>query len=53
MGLKQRGLREGTNRSDHLLWVGIAKPAFVRSGCGGAESGEEDHIIGMVVGDVL
>ena len=53
MNLKERGLREETDSSEHLLWIVIAKPAYLKSGYGGAESGEEYHIIGMVVGDVL
>ena len=51
---KERELREeGTNSSKHLLWVSIAKTAFVRSRYRSAESGEEDHVIGGFLKDVL
>ena len=35
----------GTNGSEHLLRVGIAKAAFVRSGYGCTEGGQEDDVI--------
>lgn len=51
---KQRESREErANSSEHLLWVGIAKTAFIRSGYWSAESGEEDHVIGVFLKDVL
>ncbi len=42
-----------TNSSEHLFWVGIAEAAFIRSGYGSSESGEEDHVIGVFLKDIL
>lgn len=39
--------------SEHLLWVGMAEAAFIGSGYGSAESGEEDNVIGMFLEDIL
>ena len=36
----------------HLLWIGIAEAAFVGSGYGGTEGGEEDNVIGVFLKDV-
>ena len=43
----------GTNGSEHLLRVGIAKAAFIRSGYRCTEGGQEDHVIWVFVEDVL
>ncbi len=42
-----------TNSSEHLFWVGIAEAAFIRSGYGSTESGEEDHVIGLFLEEDL
>ena len=43
----------GTNGSEHLLWVGIAKAAFVRPGYRCTEGGQEDHVIRVFVKDIF
>ena len=41
----QKEKNGGTNGSEHLLRVGIAKAAFVGSGYGCTEGGQEDDVI--------
>lgn len=53
MGSRDNGVWTGTNSSEKLFWVGMAEAAFIRSGYGSAESGEEDHVIGMFLEDIL
>lgn len=40
-------------RCEHLLWIGIAEAAFVGTGYGGAEGGEEDNVIWVFLKDVF
>lgn len=42
-----------TNGSEHLLRIGIAQAAFVRSGYGSTEGGQEDDVIGVFLEDLL
>lgn len=37
---------------EHLLWIGIAEAAFVGTGYGSAEGGEEDDVIWVFLKDV-
>ena len=50
---KHRGLRKDkTNSSKHLLRIGIAESAFVRSGYRSTEGGQEDDVIGVFLKDI-
>ena len=42
-----------TDSCKHLLWIGIAEAAFIRSGYWGTEGGQEDDVIGVFLEDVL
>lgn len=50
---KKEWREDPPNSSKHLLRVGNAEATLVRSGYRSTESGEEDHIIGVFVKDVL
>jgi len=42
-----------TDSCKHLLRVGIAETAFIASRYGGAESGEENYVMGVSLEDVF